>query len=363
MVYYVIFFILFFSAVLFDNFKIKQKYVEIIVFCILGIILICFAGIRYKTGYDFIPYQNMFFEVKNSSLDIFQLSSKMNIEIGYIFLMYIFRNFSFEMFLFVISLIAIFPKIYFIFKVDKNKFLVLFCYFSSVYLTYDMGIIRQGISLSILLFSIKYLLKHEYFKFQAIVIIAYLFHSTSIIFSFLYLLNSREMSLRTYIMISLLSLIFAFVIDTSGIINTLSFFSNIVESKSSYYANYYVESSIYMSLFKRVIIMGVFLYFCKIKGKEQYDNFYWLSLNAYVLSLIAMSLLNGVAIIATRGTVSLYMFQIICFGYITKNNINSLKHYVIVALCFLLFFYSFNGPLADQYNYYLPYKTWLFNKT
>lgn len=362
MIYYVIFFLLFFSATVFDFFKIKQKYVSNVIFWSLSITIFCLAAFRYETGYDFIPYQNMFLKVKSSSLNVFQLSNSMNIEMGYVFLMKLLKDFSFEFFLFFVSLVAIFPKIYLINKINKNKFLMLFCYYTTIFLTYDMGIMRQGLSLSILLFSVKYLLSHKYLKFQLVVILASLFHSTSLIFSFLYLLKDKELSLKTYVSLSVLTLVFPLFINTSSFINLLSQFGGILGSKSDYYANYYVESSIFVSLIKRIVVIMIFLYFSKIKDNKDnyYNDFFWLSLNAYLLSLIFMSLLNGVAIIATRGTVSLYLFQIVCFGYIARKKDN-FQYIVINLLCLVLFYSSFIGPLKDEYNFYMPYETWILN--
>lgn len=364
MIYYIIFFSLFLFSILFDFFKVKQNFCVNIIYWIFALIIFCIAAFRFETGYDFIPYRNMFFKIQTSSLNIFELSSNMNIEIGYITLMKIFKNFSFEFFMFVITLIAVLPKFIYIYRINRNKFLMLFCYYATIFLTYDMGIIRQGISISILLFSVKYLISHNYIKFQCIVILASLFHSTSLIFSFLYILKDKELNLKTYVVLSILTLIFPIFVNTSKFIDILSHFGGIIGSKSDYYANYYVESNIYVSLIKRFLVMMLFLYFCKIKNnnKNCYDNLFWLSINAYILSLVMMSLLNGVAIIATRGTVSLYLFQIICFSYIAGNKFNfNLRHLFINFVCLVLFYSSFIGPLKDEYNFYIPYETWLLN--
>lgn len=103
--------------------------------------------------------------------------------------------------------------------------------------------------------------------------------------------------------------------------------------------------------------MIIFIYYSKHK-KNDCDRFFWLSINAYILSIIFMSIFNNVAIIATRGTVSLYMFQIICFGYIGKTNF-FIDRCLIFGLCLILFFSSFRGPLIDKYNFYIPYETWI----
>lgn len=362
MIYYIIFFSLFIFAMIFDYFKVKQKYFDHIIYWLFGGVIFCLAAFRFETGYDFIPYQNMFLKVQSSSLNIFELSNNMNIEIGFVFLMKIFKGFSFEFFLFFVTLIAVLPKFVFIYKINKNKFLMLFCYYATIFLTYDMGIIRQGLSMSILLFSVKYLFSHNYIKFQFIVILASLFHSTSLIFSFLFLLRDKELSLKTYLILTALALIFPIFVNTSKFIDIISQFGGIIGTKSDYYANYYIESNIYISLIKRIIVMIIFLYFSKIKNNKNnyYDNLYWLSINAYILSLIMMSLLNGVAIIATRGTVSLYLFQIICFGYIARKNDN-FQYLIVNLICLFLFYSSFIGPLKDQYSFYIPYETWILH--
>lgn len=123
---------------------------------------------------------------------------------------------------------------------------------------------------------------------------------------------------------------------------------------------YYEQGNIFYSLVKRVVIILLFLYFSKIKKNYglHLDCYYWLSLNAYLLSILVMSTFSDITMIAARGTVSLYMFQIACFGYI-KNKQKSNWNLVIYGICLILFFNSFIGPLKDEYNFYLPYTTWI----
>lgn len=357
MIYYSIFVTLFVAAFIFDFCKFGQNKIQQTIFWIFAFIIFLLAAFRYETGYDYVSYKNMFAFINNSSENMVNLSNEINIEIGFIFLMRLFKYHSFNLFIIFISFLAIIPKIYFIYKIDKNKFLMLFCYFSSIFLTYDMGIIRQGISLSIILFSIKYLLNKNIFKFLLIVIIASLFHSTSLIFIFIYILKDKKFSTKFYLLILVISLFIPFFLNTSSLITSLSFFKGIIQTKTTYYTNYYEQTSIILSLFKRVIIMVVFIYYSKYK-KNNYDRIFWLSINAYILSIVFMSIFNNVAIIATRGTVSLYMFQIICFGYIGKRGF-FIDRGIIFGLCLILFFSSFRGPLIDKYNFYIPYETWI----
>lgn len=360
MIYILIFLILFFSAIIFDCFKFKQNYIPNAVYVVLCISILCFAAFRLETGYDYAPYRNMFDTVKSSSLDVFQLSGELNIELGYVFLMSIFKSISFELFVIIISIVAIVPKVYFIYKLNKNKFLMLFCYYSSIYLTYDMGIMRQAIALSIVLCSIKYIIERKFVKFLSIVIIAFLFHSTSLIFCFIYLLKDKECSLKLYIICIIVALVLPFIINSVKIISIFSVFSGLIGSKAEYYYYYYEQGNIFYSLVKRVVIILLFLYFSKTKKKYglHLDSYYWLSLNAYLLSILFMSTFSDITMIAARGTVSLYMFQIVCFGYI-KSKRKSNWNLAIYGICLILFFNSFIGPLKDEYNFYLPYTTWI----
>lgn len=357
MIYYTIFLILFLASLFLDNFKYKQRYLKKALFILFSGILFFIASMRYQTGYDYVPYYNFFYEIRNSSLGIAELATKLNMEVGYVLLNILLSKFSFKLFFIVVSALTVLPKCYFISKINKNNFFVLFCYYCTVFLTYDMGIIRQGISLSILLFSIKYIMNRKYIPFQSIVILAALFHSTSIIFSFAYFISYKQYSCKTYFSMCLISIIFTLFFNTSSLLSIIPSLGGMIDSKISYYSNYYEVTSIVISLIKRVIVMFLFLYFCK-KKKNNYDDLFWLSLNIYALSIVLMSLFNGTAILATRGTMSLYMFQIVCYSYIL-NNKKVVEYTCLLLLCLALFFNSFIGPLKDKYNFYLPYKTWI----
>lgn len=357
MIYYVIFIMLFCNSLILDNFKIKQSYSKNIIYIFLCLLLFFVVAVRYNTGYDYVPYYNIFHTIKNSSKNIFELSSNLNLEIGYVFLNIVLSKLNFKFFFFIIAALTVLPKCFFISKIRKNRFLVLFCYYCTVFLTYDMGIIRQGISLSILLFSIKYLLNKNYIKFQLIVIFASLFHATSIIFSVAFFVSYKEYNYKTYLIICFISLLFSLFINTSNVLSIIPNSGGIIDTKISYYSNYYEESSIFISLIKRIIVMLIFLYCCKIE-KNKFDKLFWFSLNAYMLSIVLMSIFNGVAMLASRGTMSLYMFQIVCYSYVV-NNKKIIEYILLIILCFSLFFSSFVGPLKDKYNFYLPYETWI----
>lgn len=166
----------------FDNLKQNKKYLVIIF-----LILTLFLALKSKgVGVDAKSYQKIFYDIsKLSFLDVYNYD---RYEIGYKYfckiISMIWNNYQF--FLCIVSIIEMVGFYYFIKNYSKNYIFSLFIFVTFDTYIFTFGILRQAISLSLLLLSIKFLKENKFIKYAALVIFSSLFHKTALIFILLY---------------------------------------------------------------------------------------------------------------------------------------------------------------------------------
>lgn len=381
MIYYILLVILIVTTILFDFFKVKPEFIEKEIFVLLGICLFFMAAFRYDIGYDYLSYSKIFNSVKTSGQDFLRLYKQMAYEPLFFLLMYICRFFSFEVFVFIVSAICVLPKVYYIYKVDTNKYLMLLCYYCSVFLSFDMGIIRQGMSFSIILISVKYIRERKPIKFVIVVFLASLFHTTSIMFLFAYLLGVKETKDKT-IIIGIVASFALSMMTNQGILydafTDVALKIPIIGNKIADSIYFYKTASQYAgqglsaggiintTLLKRAFVMIVLIVIRRFNeykdNSEKNISVFNISMNCYFLSILFIGLLSGNGIIASRGTYVLYMFQIPCFGLATGGDKSkNTYHILLLILSVSLFYFTFHGLVNDPIESYLPYRT-IFQK-
>lgn len=327
MIYFTFIFVSILYGLLFIITSSKYRLFETICFFSLGIGMVLLAGLRDGIGYDFESYKLWFHNIKNTEY-FWQIN---NIEIGYILLNKLCT--SFNQVILIVAIFSVGIKLFYINKYSKNKLLSVLLYFTGVYIMFDMGVIRQGLSISIALISIKYIIERRFLKFIFIIFIASLFHVSILIFIPLYFIGTKRFSRKFIYISSILSLIIYFLKLDREI---LMFISNlnipIISNKLLYYYNSYDEGTLYISIIKRFIILVFFTEVYKRKNIDNnYDNLF---LNAYFLSNIIICLLPTIPILSGRGNMSLYFMQIFIFSNIIYN-INT-KIYRILIYIFVI---------------------------
>ena len=148
---------------------------------ILFVILIFQVGFRWKTGTDWNPYLNHFnntFELSDTLISILS-----GFEPGYAFFVLFVKKLSDDYTVFLVA----HSLIYYFFVFQAFKRITPF-YFISLMIFYVttlgvMGSNRQLFALAISLYSLKYVINKNTFKFFLLIGIAFLFHSSAILFS------------------------------------------------------------------------------------------------------------------------------------------------------------------------------------
>ena len=91
---------------------------------------------------------------------------------------------NYQFFLCIVSIIEMIGFYYFIKNYSKNYIFSLFIFVTFDTYIFTFGILRQAISLSLLLLSVKFLKENKLLKYIMLVIFASLFHKTALIFLF-----------------------------------------------------------------------------------------------------------------------------------------------------------------------------------
>lgn len=174
--------------IIFSASFIMKKYIFII-----WMLLTVISGLRFNVGTDYRAYAQMFIELVNGTANDIWL----NKEIGYLWLVDIVNffggNYQLVFFLMSVSITTFFYKglVYF-FKGNQTYLLLSTLLFIPIFYFLSMNIIRQALVAAIFLYSIKFIIQKNFFKYLFVILIATMFHKSAIIlFPLYWLLNMR----------------------------------------------------------------------------------------------------------------------------------------------------------------------------
>ncbi|MFV8327794.1 EpsG family protein [Flavobacterium sp. ZS1P14] len=330
---------------------------------ILFVILVFQVGFRWKTGTDWPPYLNHFnntFELSDTLISILS-----GFEPGYAFFVLLVKKMSDDYTVFLV----IHTLIYYFLVFHAFKKLSPF-YFTSLMIFYVttlgvMGSNRQLIALAICLYSLKYIIDKNAFKFFLLIGIAFLFHSTALIFCVFFFLNK---DIRKIWIIGVLFL--SFILGKTNLpFFIFSFVGNSIGGASANKADFYTEGAKdflaenplgIFGLIKRLFFLVLFsLNYNFLTAKLKY---YKLIFNGYYFGLIFYFLFSStLLILVNRG--SLYFNVMECFllasqFLIIKTRLE--RSYILVLLLVVCVFLLFQS-ISVYSDLFVPYKGILIN--
>lgn len=219
-------------GVLLPNLQKNKKYYLIMMF----VILTFFSGLRgIDVGIDTKSYVAIFNQVNMQPLmDSFNNS---RIENGYILLNYVVGRFTDnpQAILLITSIIINYSFARAIYKYSDNVAISTFIHVMFFYNS-TMNLIRQYIALSIFLFGLDYLLRKDRLKFILVVLVASLFHSSSLILIIFVIATSDYLKEKKWLMGSVI------VLASFGVYN-FEYLVNVFVNFFPVYARF-LESSI-----------------------------------------------------------------------------------------------------------------------
>ena len=332
----------------FDNTSKKLVYWGAYIFIVLQV------GLRWETGTDWEAYLSNF--NLTDSTEIVLINALTGFELGYglftLFIKTITNNYT--IFLLIISIIYNYLFFDFNFRFSPFPFLSLLLIYTST-----MGVLgshRQLIALGLCLFSLKYLISGRNIIFFLFVIVAFLFHSSSILFCIYYFLNRN---FNKYVII--FSLLLAFVLGKSSLPNYIfnsvgTIIGGASRDKAEFYINATSGTSLsFIGLLRRIIYFFLFFYFYS-PLKNKIANFHLL-FNGFVFGLIFYFLFsNSLLILVSRG--SLYfniMENILLASLIILFGLK--KDKIILVFVFTIYsYFSFHQSISIYPDLFLPYK-------
>lgn len=312
------------------------------------------AGFRYKTGYDYVSYNN-FFDKLTHFRNIFDGS--IDAEPGYLFLNYLIKNLgmNFSAFVLLFSITSIVLLGFCLSKSYPLPMLPLTYYYARFFLVRDMGQIRSSIVSIIFLWSLPYFKNRQTGKVIMISLLGSLFHSVSlfIIPAYLFYLIFGKVSM-------LKSLVILFLCIVVGVI---FFFPNlylflIPERYQGYLSGYYAQGA---WILNPVFLMQVLILFSAIIIIKQKTSLFKESFNLvlvmYLLSTLLLVCFGPLATIGGRigtifSTVEIFIVPIM-LDHLIKNKLL----YIILFLGFAVVIFILIFILSGAYNSYLPYDT------
>lgn len=264
---------------------------------VLITIMIFICGFRKNVGTDFLLYSRMY-----NNISIFP-----RVEIGFKYLINFMSGMGLSSFwfFFLTSSLTILIVYYIIKKISDKPSESLFLFITLGYFSLQFNIIRQCLAIAVSLYSIKFIIKKDFFKYFVCILMASLFHTTALImfpFYFISKINiSKKRCVEILIILFIVSLMYNQIIclivryfptyevyltinnytyDAAGvgsyliILFNLLLFSVILINKSKL-VKYNKNNNIYINM----ILFSFFYYFLSLNNTVMIRPGYYLSIS------------------------------------------------------------------------------------
>lgn len=308
---------------------------------LIPVLFLC--GFRYNVGNDYLAYIQIFHNISQFN--------ETYVEIGYKLLNSIFKSFEFGYFytFFISSFLTLFIVMLVFYRYKILNYGAFFIFsFGFIFMINDQ--IRQGLSIALFLYSIKYIESDDFLKFFiSIVLISVLFHYSAIaLLPFYWIKSLRVIPNRVWA----LGIFFTFIFYLKGYF--VSFFPKFIELIPYY--NKYLTTNIHLlkpesissglSLLYWLMVSFFCLYFKKHLPK---DNPYIL---LFLLGNILFFLFKDYQL-TTRFTYYLVYTKIIVFPLIFKQIFSKREKYFFCL--FSLFYFELQIMLSASNHGAFPY--------
>lgn len=350
MIYFLVIFFLFIVSFL-DLFNSKFEKYRNLVWIICLILFILHDGLRWETGTDWLNYFLYFSDRSQVAY--------LKFEPLYILLNSIIKSISsnYTIFLIVHSTILYLLIFKSVKDYSKNYIFSIFCYYCLM-LPY-LGMNRQIIAIAICMYSIRYVVEKDVFKFIITIIIASLFHYSALVFLIVYFVNN-QWSNRSYILLLGLSA----AISLSGVLNMIpdGFFDLFGDklAKAGTYLNMYKSSDLIVVVFailRRILWVVIVLLFADyIKDKNKY---YYVLFNTYFIGVCLYIIFNNSAFqfFVGRGILYFGVFEIFIIPYILtifkRKNASQAIFFVLISLYLVVIM---TKGISNYSDLFYPYK-------
>lgn len=361
-IYNFILFIILISAIYEFN---QNKYVEKSWFFPIIVLMAIVAGLAYAISPDWIPYWNAFEGAATVSWsELGDLSERMDMEIGYIYLNKIVSalGLGYASFLLIFVAISLYLKSVTIYEYGGFVFLSLLLYITPAYFVEEHVHIRQGMANAITLYSIRYIINRKMYAFLICIAIAFLFHKSCIAFILAYWvvkIKFKPVTILIFIASSLL-------VNFSGLSNVINAVMEImplgIGETYNDYANESVESSWTGEVVKIIIVTTILIFNNKATENDPYFPYFR---NLYLVGVFMYFFFGG-GIFAVR-LPNYYLITVIFLiprmVIAVRENLNYKNiifiGFTLYALALYVHFYNNWGHKTGFGNYQTSLNKWV----
>jgi hypothetical protein len=326
------------------------------------------SAFRYQTGNDWYTYELIF----KNSLDIkylitdfsYYMDTMNNIEIGYRILNSIIKSLSgnLQVIFLITSVFSFYALNEFIKKNSSYKLLSLLIYYSIFFMNFNMSIIRQGIAFSLFLLAFDSLLKRKLIKYLSFILLAALFHISSLILVPVYFIYHFKYSRLLYCLLIGLA-IFLRILNVKLMLNIGTILQDFLGRDILLYISPEYQVGIFsFGNLERMIVFLIILFLGKniLKKRENISVLFSL----YIIYIMLNFLLYESEIVLSRIR---FFFQIpyiiILPLFIEAVRENLTKSLVIIYIYVFSFIPLFNFLSSDiNKALYNPYQNLIIHK-
>lgn len=332
-----------------DLTEFQHKNMAVFVYCLF----VFQVGFRWQTGTDWVPYLEHFGEmVRFSDINLTLTGFEKGYSLFVLFVKFFSNNYT--VFLVVHALLFY----YFIFSVFKKFSPYLFVSLLVFYATTlgFMGSNRQLIALGICLYSLKFVMDKNPYKFFALIGIAYLFHITSILFCVFYFFY-RDIKQSKLILI----LIVSFILGKSSVPTFIfSFVGEYIGGMAVRKSGVYLEEAIknkltIIGLIRRLVYFSIFMMNYKFLTARL--PYYKLIFNGYFFGLVVYFLFSEtLSIMVNRGSLYFNAMEpllLSCQFLVFQNRVE--RGYLLILLFVASVFLLFQS-ISGYDDLFIPYK-------
>lgn len=342
--------------------KICRKYnITKILLCIASVWLILHDGLRWDIATDWDKYYQFFQNCLTSNPE--------KLEIGYVLLNQFVNLFTSEytVFLLLFAVIEYASINWFFRKYSPLPLMTMFLFYCTM-LPY-VGMHRQYLAMFFCLFSFPYIIKRDFIKFSLMILGAFFFHKSCILFFPAYFMN-RQISVK----VIAISLSLSVLIALSGILNMIPaelFFvvggDYIGEKADAYMGGLdqtFEMGNFIKGLMKRSFwLVLIFMNWKRLVSMKNFNLFFYL----YFIGITMYIVFNNTLfqIIVNRGLIYYNFFEVLVLAYLIRSYASYKQK---LTLCFIALLYGGYAIIKGfetykemvGYDIFNPYKSVLF---
>jgi len=308
------------------------------------------AGLRYFTGSDYENYKYIYDNLEQHP----------HLEKGYYALNNVFSEYlDFQYLLLFISFFAIVFKLYGFKKYTGLFFVPCFIYFCTFFLSWEMGALRMGLAISIVLLGIEHLINRRMIGYFFYVLIGASIHQSVLIYAPLYFILHKNISDKSCVFIILASVGLAFsgltMFLVEQVINLVSGDGHIAYKIKNYLTTSGDVGFRLTSVLKKVVLLSFFLI---IRKKVHRNDYYLFNVffNLYLLSSLSYLALISVSPEMAGRLAGLFGIAEIFLFALSLKAVNGVKRYLILLLIFISSIGRFIVTTSHFELLFFPYK-------